>query len=514
MNNRTLLPMLRRYPRPSATRVLCLAASVALAALLLLAALPGERASAAMTNVPLEAEGYTPTSAQAYVVDDGRALGGEAMRLDAGGQAHEHLDTTGPISFFEARARGGDGSCTAPLELLYRHEQADGTWGAAQTLGTRDVTSTGYVWVQWSGLDIPGGDNRIVLRNRCASTPTTVDYTDYDHDPDPPPPSGGPDVDLGAFGGNVQWGDTGTLDAYASRAGRAPAIINVFQAFKWDGDYVGFDRGGFDTLQAKYPKSTIMLTWEPRAGGCCGSSSVTPSSIASGSHDAYVRSFARAVAQFPHRIQIRLGHEMNGGWYPWGRQPTDYVEMYRHVHDVFQQEGATNVDWVWCPNVIGPTHRGTFDQYYPGDAYVDFTGLDGYNWYTTRDMPWYTFDEVFGRSVAHMGTFAPDKPLIIAETASHETNDGRKAQWIDGMRSSIAAGNYPTLVAVLWFSNDQEGATWRIDSARDTLDAYRSMADGRYETHGNREASRGNREASRDLWWRAFTPLSGWASGP
>ena len=474
--------MLRRLPRAPALYAFSLAASLALAALLL-AALPGGRASAAVTNVPLEAEGYTPTNERAYVVDDAAAFGGKAMRFDRRGRAHRDVDATGPISFFEARVRRGEGSCSDQLELLHRHELADGTWSDAQTLGARDVASADYVWVQWSGLDLPGGDNRFVLRNRCASTPLTVDYTDYDHDPDPATSSlsGGSGVALGAFAGNVQWGNTGTLDAYTSQAGKAPAVINVFQAFKWDGDYVGFNRGGFDRLQAKYPRSIIMLTWEPRAGGCCGSSSVMPSSIASGSHDAYVRSFARAVARFPHRIQIRLGHEMNGGWYPWGRQPTDYVNMYRHVHHIFEEEGATNVDWVWCPNVIGPTYEGTFDQYYPGDAYVDFTGLDGYNWYTARGMPWYTFDEVFGRSVAHMNTFAPDKPLIIAETASHEADDGRKARWIDGMRSSIAAGNYPTLAALLWFSNDQEGATWRIDSARGTLDAYRSMAAGRYQ---------------------------------
>ena len=479
MNN-PILPMLRRSSRASAPRALLLALSLALATLLLVVP-PGGRASAAATNVPLEAEGYTPVNERAHVVDDRDAFGGKAMRFGDHGRAYRIAGTTGPVSFFEARARGGDGACPGALELLYRQKRADGTWGAAQTLGTREVSSAGYVWVRWGGLDVPGGDNRFILRNKCASTPVTVDYTDYDHDPGLiTPPSGGSGVALGVFAGNVQWGKTGTLDAYVSRAGEGPAVINVFQAFKWDGGYVGFDRGGFDNLQAKYPESTIMLTWEPRAGGCCDSSSVTPSNIASGSHDAYIRSFARDVARFPHRIQIRLGHEMNGEWYPWGRQPTNYVNMYRHVHDIFEEEGATNVDWVWCPNVIGPTYEGTFDQYYPGDAYVDFTGLDGYNWYAARGVPWYTFDEVFGRSVAHMNEFAPDKPLIIAETASHETNDGRKAQWINGMRSSIAAGDYPTLVAVIWFSNDQEGATWRIDSSRGSLDAYRSLAGDRY----------------------------------
>lgn len=47
----------------------------------------------------------------------------------------------------------------------------------------------------------------------------------------------------------------------------------------------------------------------------------------------------------------------NGDWqFPWsekpdGNQPGDYVKMWRHVHDIFNQEGTKNVTWVWCPNI-------------------------------------------------------------------------------------------------------------------------------------------------------------------
>jgi beta-mannanase len=50
-------------------------------------------------------------------------------------------------------------------------------------------------------------------------------------------------------------------------------------------------------------------------------------------------------------------------------QPGDYVRMYRHVHDILVQEGASNVTWVWCVN-----HESTSSQYpllsqvYPGTA--------------------------------------------------------------------------------------------------------------------------------------------------
>ena len=47
---------------------------------------------------------------------------------------------------------------------------------------------------------------------------------------------------------------------------------------------------------------------------------------------------------------------MNGNWFAWmegvnGNQPGEYVAAWRHVHDIFTAVGATNVSWVWCPNV-------------------------------------------------------------------------------------------------------------------------------------------------------------------
>nr|WP_285320774.1 hypothetical protein [Pseudarthrobacter sp. lyk4-40-TYG-27] len=47
---------------------------------------------------------------------------------------------------------------------------------------------------------------------------------------------------------------------------------------------------------------------------------------------------------------------MNSNWYPWSEQgngngPGDYVSACRHVHDVVASTGATNITWVWNPNV-------------------------------------------------------------------------------------------------------------------------------------------------------------------
>jgi endoglucanase len=61
---------------------------------------------------------------------------------------------------------------------------------------------------------------------------------------------------------------------------------------------------------------------------------------------------------------------------------------------------------------------------YPGDAYVDWTCLDGYNWGSNPAGNlggWQTFDQVY-HSTYHdiVDTLAPTKPMIIGEMASTE----------------------------------------------------------------------------------------------
>ena len=75
---------------------------------------------------------------------------------------------------------------------------------------------------------------------------------------------------------------------------------------------------------------------------------------------------------------------------------------------------------------------------YPGDAYVDWTGLDGYNWGTNPAKPrgWRSFDQLFRRTYHEIvGAIAPSKPMMIGEIGSTE-HGGSKANWI---RDALAA---------------------------------------------------------------------------
>jgi mannan endo-1,4-beta-mannosidase len=70
-------------------------------------------------------------------------------------------------------------------------------------------------------------------------------------------------------------------------------------------------------------------------------------------------------------------HEMNGGWFWWGRRdPADYVAVWRHMFDYFTKtKKLNNLLWVYSPST---TKSSPVIAYYPGDAYCDIVGLDHY----------------------------------------------------------------------------------------------------------------------------------------
>jgi hypothetical protein len=174
---------------------------------------------------------------------------------------------------------------------------------------------------------------------------------------------------------------------------------------------------------------------------------------------------ARAAAlakSYPGTLLIRLDWEMNGNWTQWNpgnaaqahqrETPATFVAMWRHVVNYFRAEGVTNVRWVWAPNV--DNGDGAMSAYYPGDGYVDYVGLDGYNYAYTQGGSWNTPQQVFGASYAELERIT-HKPVIITETSTVEADSSEasrgqtKALWIQQLSSYL-----PTLsnvVAVCWF---------------------------------------------------------------
>jgi Glycosyl hydrolase family 26 len=259
--------------------------------------------------------------------------------------------------------------------------------------------------------------------------------------------------------------DPKVLDEYAGMVGRKPDIVmdysNVTDPLLTQTEISNLVSRG----------ETPMVTWQLFQSGYSGPT--TPlDQIAAGNYDSYLRKAATLAKTIPSEVMIRFGHEMNGDWYGWSGNPTAYVNAWRHIVTVFRQEGANNVKWVWSPTVDYGNYP--FAAYFPGDSWVDYVALDGYNWGTAGlgTNHWESLYEVFASSYAKI-TQMSAKPVIIAETSSGEVG-GSKAAWIrEGFLKTIPQ-KFPRVAAVVWYDRNNE-EDWRINSSSASLNAYREV---------------------------------------
>ena len=277
----------------------------------------------------------------------------------------------------------------------------------------------------------------------------------------------------------------GAFAQFESNVGKKMSILHWGQPWRQDGSYLPFKTQYFDNVRNH--GSIPLLDW---GSYTLGGGPVQPdfrlSSITAGAHDNYIQHWAQAAAAWGHPFFLRFDWEMNGNWqFPWsaqlnGNTPADYIAAWRHVHDLFVQAGATNVTWVWCPNISSGTTL-PYASLYPGDAYVDWTCFDGYNFYPT----WIGFNTVFtGSSVdwlynsyQEMLSVAPSKPIMIGATGSLEAGDGgiAKAAWITDALGKQLPSYLIHIKAVLWFNwagYDPKRASLVVESSTPSQAAF------------------------------------------
>lgn len=275
-----------------------------------------------------------------------------------------------------------------------------------------------------------------------------------------PAASARPPIAFGAYL-PTQWKEPSQIDAFAKQVGRRPAIILSYK--RWD--VKPFYKPELDQIAKR--GAMPMVSWEP------WSSSGKPAklwAIARGRYDGYVRRSAQMAKAWGKPIMLRFAQEMNGEWAPWeqghvGATPQSFILAWRHLVSVFRQVGADNVRWVWCPNVN--TGNSPFMQYYPGNSWVDWVGLDGFNW--GGSIGWRPFSEIFAGSYEEL-TRRTSKPVVIAETGSGQTG-GDKAAWVTSALTRELA-NFSRVRAVVWY-NAVDRADFRIDSSPSALAAFR-----------------------------------------
>jgi len=303
--------------------------------------------------------------------------------------------------------------------------------------------------------------------------------------PEPTPGTGDPiywgaTIGTHLTGNQAPW-DMTAVSKYEELAKKPMSLIHFYQPFancsSSPCSFYQFPKGALESVRLH--GSIPVLSWASQS---------TPSSVnepdfqlsdvISGRYDPFLRQFAEAAKAWGHPFFLRFNFEMNGRWFPWsegvnGNKAGGYVAAWRHVHDIFTAVGATNATWVWCPNIDPNKMHQSLPSLYPGDEYVDWTGLDGYNWGTNPAKPdrWRSFNELFRSTYQEItSTLAPSKPLMIGEISSTEYG-GSKSAWVKDALARIPA-EYPKLRALVWFEKYNDGMDWPIITSNTSTTAF------------------------------------------
>jgi hypothetical protein len=281
-------------------------------------------------------------------------------------------------------------------------------------------------------------------------------------------------------GEQAPW-DMNAVSKFEGIAGKPVSLIQFFQPFSNCGS------GGckpypfpLDPMESIRQHGSIpVLSWSSAAlPSSLNQPDFQLSDVIEGHFDSFLTEFAEAAKAWGHPFFLRFDWEMNASWMPWSEQVNgnasgQYVAAWRHVHDIFTAVGATNATWTWCPYVDPSGSLQDLASLYPGDEYVNWTCLDGYNWGTNPSSPrgWRSFDQVFSSTYQQVTeAVAPTKPMMIGEMGSSE-DGGSKAAWISDALEKVPT-DYPRVRAMMWFDTVADGMDWPIETSAAASSAF------------------------------------------
>jgi hypothetical protein len=289
--------------------------------------------------------------------------------------------------------------------------------------------------------------------------------------------------------------DIGALSPYESQIGKRASLVIWYQPWEMRGQPQPFPTAQMEAVREH--GAIPVLSWEPieYSPWQLNEPAFSLARIAGGAWDSYLRQYAMAAKLWGHPFFMRFAFEMNGAWEPWsefnsGNSAGQFVLAWRHVHDIFASVGATNATWVWCPNTysVGTT---PLKGLYPGNAYVDWAGMDGYNF--SSDISggsWISFSQIFGETYDQLRKFIPrTMPILIGETGSVEQG-GSKPAWITDALTTQLPKHFPQIKALIWF-DESAGVNsaginldTRVNSSPQSLAAFKkAIASSNYASN-------------------------------
>jgi mannan endo-1,4-beta-mannosidase len=295
------------------------------------------------------------------------------------------------------------------------------------------------------------------------------------------------------------------LNAMNAWQGKANSVINFYD--------------GIDANMFKFQVPNIWDTYHAVPMVSMNTGGSTPAQVVAGAADGSIDQFAIELKKWvsgsadvlgksqttTRRLYIRFNWEPNGNWYTWAplngasstttcadlqQREKDYADMWRYVYKRVMDTGLTSnqVGWVFSAYQMDATFAypqlqscgaaaDIITSIYPGDAYVDWVGIDGYAWCTDdTGTPTNTPQQTFDPMVTKLRSLST-KPMSIDEvgvstastiqTTNYVTKNvcstgAVKGQWIANYFNYLQSAG---IKMSMWFNTDMYENTEPIDWA-------------------------------------------------
>jgi hypothetical protein len=278
-------------------------------------------------------------------------------------------------------------------------------------------------------------------------------------------------------------------DSWASEqktlTGTAPKVVHCFKPFvatpPEGGAWAAFDPAWADDALAN--GAVPLITWEGRdlsKSGSAAQPTYSNASVVSGYWDATLIAWLNTVKAWGKRLILRPMHELNGQWMPHaagcnGNTAESCIAAWRHLARLVRQY-APLVELCWCPGTSGSGWI-SFEDTYPGAAYVDWLGCDYYN---CSNLPgswtngWVEFAAI-QPYYDRLCLLDPAKGIIVAETGCVPDATHSKAAWYTNLVSACAT--MPRIRAVVAFDNTYGALDFRVSAdAAVVYPAWKALA--------------------------------------
>ncbi|MDD2710147.1 MAG: glycosyl hydrolase [Verrucomicrobiae bacterium] len=253
------------------------------------------------------------------------------------------------------------------------------------------------------------------------------------------------------------------LAVYQKLAGQPAAW--VYFSHNW------FNGRGFPLATARWirdagavPYIRLMLRSQGFADEPQADPVYTLKAILSGQFDRDLREWGKRAGEFGSPLIVEYGTEVNGEWFVWNgrwngkaKGPGRFRAAYRRIIRIMREAGASNITWVFHvdDSQIPPDGWNRFENYYPGDDYIDWLAASIYG-PQKPDGPYeegrefaQMLDEVYPRLLK----MAPGKPVVVAEfgcTAGHPNTDC--AVWTEKALKTLFGGRWPKVMGFSWWN--------------------------------------------------------------